>query len=397
MGLVRLLHVADTHLGVVPYGLAERERDFYDVFREVVDIAIGRRVNAIIHGGDLFHTSRPKPTTLIRAVRDLQRLRDAGIEFIVAPGNHELPKGEHVGSPVRLLEILGLARSSHGFDKPDVYSLGGVDVIVFSEWSSGLLVNFDPLSLPTTHVKIALAHVSLCDALLQAENVPESSCPSRVYSSLIRKGYSYVALGDIHTRWVGSLEDGTPIVYPGSTEYLGVDEYERDPERSVYIVDVEGPGDVKFERVKLESVRPWIVVEGDVNNVYKMVQGIKKPGGKEPIVIVRVKGGISGLSRERLLNILESLRKSNSILYYNVEVEGGRFSPRPTQRQAQAKVSVESVIRDVVKCNEAVNLIKKIIEDPKLAGDFIEELERDESIVKCLENARDASRRLRAL
>ncbi|MDM7274588.1 MAG: exonuclease SbcCD subunit D [Thermoprotei archaeon] len=396
MGLVRLLHVSDTHLGAVPYGLPERERDLYDAFREVVDIAIGRGVNAVIHGGDLFHSSRPKPRTLIMVVRELMRLKDAGIEFIVAPGNHELPKGEHVGSPVRLLEVLGLARSSHGFDRPDVHGLGGVDVIVFSEWSSGLLAKLDPSSLSPSHVRIALAHVPLCDALLQVESVPETSCPSRVYSSLIRRGYSYVALGDIHTRWVGSLEDGTPIVYPGSTEYLGVDEYRRDPERSVYIVDVEGPGEVKLERVRLKSTRPWILVEGEAGNVYKAVQDIRKIGDKEPLVIVRVKGGISRLARNKLVSALEGLRRSNTILYYSVEVEEGKLFPRPPQQQGQARVSVESVIRDIVKCDEAVNLVKSIIEDPKLAEKFIDELERDENIVKCLENSKASTRRLRS-
>ncbi|MEM0106356.1 MAG: DNA repair exonuclease, partial [Zestosphaera sp.] len=107
---MHLLHVADTHLGSSrPSGLRERELDFYDVFDEVIEIAIKEGVDAVLHCGDLFDEPRPSPQAYSYAVKSLKKLRDSGIDFLVIAGQHDQPKISAL-SPIKVLEEVGLAK-----------------------------------------------------------------------------------------------------------------------------------------------------------------------------------------------------------------------------------------------------------------------------------------------
>jgi len=104
--MARLLHTSDTHLGYRQYHLDERRQDFADAFAEVVSAAIQQDVDAVVHAGDLFHTSRPGITPLQTVLTELQRLQDANIPFLLIVGNHERT---HDRNWVELLQEIGLA------------------------------------------------------------------------------------------------------------------------------------------------------------------------------------------------------------------------------------------------------------------------------------------------
>lgn len=104
--MARLLHTSDTHLGYRQYHLDERRQDFADAFAEVVSSGIERDVDAVVHAGDLFHTSRPGITPLQTVLTELQRLQDAEIPFLLIVGNHERT---HDRNWVELLQEIGLA------------------------------------------------------------------------------------------------------------------------------------------------------------------------------------------------------------------------------------------------------------------------------------------------
>jgi len=104
--MVRLLHTADTHIGYRQYHLDERRQDFADAFTEVVSAGIQEDVDAVVHAGDLFHTSRPGITPLQTVLTELQRLQEASIPFLLIVGNHERT---HDRNWVELLQEIGLA------------------------------------------------------------------------------------------------------------------------------------------------------------------------------------------------------------------------------------------------------------------------------------------------
>jgi len=393
--LFRFIHVSDTHLGRRPYGLPERERDFYEAWLWVVRKALEFRVDAVLHAGDMFDSSRPTPLAYIKAIEGLRVLEERGVKFLVAPGNHELPRAAGVGSPVRVLErVSSNVIAPQDPEKPYIVRLHNATVIVFSEWASHMLSSLDPRSTAGSEGPlVGLAHVTLCDAMSEAEGVPVQQCmrgPRKLMSNSVRQGYSYLALGDIHTPWA-RLGVKPPMAYPGSTEYIAIDEYIRNNSRYVYLVEVDGNEVSRFERIRIEVVRPWIVVEGDYNTVKSSIEGVKRGPGKEPILYARVKSPLDQARRRALLSLLERLRGEGRILHYILDVEDKSAVGERRVVGPPRQVSVEAILEELVgKCGEsarskAVRALLELISNPEAAPRFVDELGRDQELLDCLE------------
>ena len=44
---MKFSHISDTHLGLIQYGLEEREQDIYDSFNQAIDISIQDKVDFV--------------------------------------------------------------------------------------------------------------------------------------------------------------------------------------------------------------------------------------------------------------------------------------------------------------------------------------------------------------
>jgi len=109
--------MSDSHLGFRQFtriapagdeyaGLNQREVDTYRAFHWAVDEAIGRRVDLVVHSGDMFDSPRPSNRALVEAISGVKRLGEAGIQFAVIAGNHSTPRLRRTGSVFRVLEHL---------------------------------------------------------------------------------------------------------------------------------------------------------------------------------------------------------------------------------------------------------------------------------------------------
>ncbi|TBR07547.1 MAG: metallophosphoesterase, partial [Candidatus Nitrosotenuis sp.] len=67
-------HVSDTHLGLMQYGLEERENDIYSAFNESVDTSIRDHVDFVIFAGDIFHVPNPSGMAIVQMANALKRL-----------------------------------------------------------------------------------------------------------------------------------------------------------------------------------------------------------------------------------------------------------------------------------------------------------------------------------
>jgi DNA repair exonuclease SbcCD nuclease subunit len=100
---MKILHVADTHLGYSAYrkateeGINQREMDVYNAFEQFVDYAVNIKPDLIIHAGDLFDNVRPNNRAISFAVDQLNRLSKKEIPIIIIAGNHEHPKLRETG------------------------------------------------------------------------------------------------------------------------------------------------------------------------------------------------------------------------------------------------------------------------------------------------------------
>ena len=108
--MVRIAHLADTHLGYKQYNLEEREKDIYDVLEEIGDKILEEHADIVIHSGDLFDSPRPTTQAYYAFKRFLKRL-DGKVEFFAVLGDHDKPKTRGM-PPHRLFEdqirILGV-------------------------------------------------------------------------------------------------------------------------------------------------------------------------------------------------------------------------------------------------------------------------------------------------
>ena len=100
---MKILHVADTHLGYSAYrkatddGINQREIDIYDSFEQFVDYVIKSKPDLVIHAGDLFDSVRPNNRAIIFSIKQILRISKQKIPFVFIAGNHEHPKLKETG------------------------------------------------------------------------------------------------------------------------------------------------------------------------------------------------------------------------------------------------------------------------------------------------------------
>jgi exonuclease SbcD len=109
---MRILHLADTHLGYSAYrkvteeGINQREIDIYNAFTQCIDYAIKTKPDLVLHAGDLFDSVRPTNRAITVALQQILKLSKENIPFIVISGNHETPKLRETGNIFTIFEHL---------------------------------------------------------------------------------------------------------------------------------------------------------------------------------------------------------------------------------------------------------------------------------------------------
>ncbi len=95
---MKIIHFSDTHLGFSDLditnaeGVNQREADFYEAFKDVIDAIILAMPDYVIHTGDLFHRASPSNRAITFALTQLKRLEKLNIPLIIIAGNHSTPR-----------------------------------------------------------------------------------------------------------------------------------------------------------------------------------------------------------------------------------------------------------------------------------------------------------------
>jgi len=235
---MRILHVADTHLGTRQYGLDARRRDFAAAFRQTVDRALEHGVDGIVHAGDLFNDRSPLMEDLTDVVRELGRLRDAGIPFLGVVGNHEGKRGLQW---LDLFEHLGLAVHLRD-DTP--YEVEGVPF-----WGRDFCGRrAGEVAPPEVRGGVLVMHQMLDQvAYIQGE---------LKLADLAACGAEVVLLGDNHEHEVWR-EGGVLVTYSGSTERWSAGERKR---RGCTLLDLDTGA---LQRLELDTRRFLFLEEPD--------------------------------------------------------------------------------------------------------------------------------------
>lgn len=294
----KFIHLADTHLGLNWPAIGRHEKIQIPVygkaFAMIVDAAIEKHVDFVVHAGDLVDRPRPPTTAWNRLLQELPRLKEAKIPFIITVGSHDKPESyfDRAGGDVlHLLDSrLGLVRRVDTDQDPfvNIDTKGGKKVTVYGLGDHGQeqVENLQQLSKHMNEendFSVLLMHGSVSSISPVIGPIIETE----TISQLLSKRYvDYVALGHNHKRW----EHKDLHVYnPGSPEYTSfadaptityvidgttLKEDSREPaEHGYYLVEVTGEivkaqfntlptRDVKNIQVRFNRASPSQVIEG---------------------------------------------------------------------------------------------------------------------------------------
>ncbi len=231
MNSLRILHVADVHLGVKFKGLPpekaqSRREDLKKTFSKMIDLARSSKTNVLLIAGDLFDDPHPSPSLVSFAINEFKK---AEIPIFLVPGNHDpMVKGcvytendfpsnvtifdtEFSCKKVGDLAVHGIAYDPEKFDKHILKDL--------------------PEPLPDKY-NIALVHGSYKFMDFGDENYYPIE-KEEIESSKM----DYIALGHFHNFY--EINTSVPACYPGTPEGLGFNDT---GSRGVVIVDLDKNG-----------------------------------------------------------------------------------------------------------------------------------------------------------
>jgi DNA repair exonuclease SbcCD nuclease subunit len=251
---LRFVHFADVHLGNRQYGLNERVKDFAVAYRDAINYCETVCPDFVLLAGDLFESSTVDPSTLLVAMKGLERLRKKDIPVFAIEGNHDKPARQGVSNWlwflgqegfIHLLDIAPAKDGGFQISRWDPKSrrgtyvdFEGVRIFGIGYYGArlpGIVSNFADQAKDISTDGI---HHSLCMLHTGIDDVVEYNQSGATASSLspLRDLIDYAALGHIHHRFEIPQDGHSPpwIFNPGSFETCSAAEAGR--EKGLYDV-----------------------------------------------------------------------------------------------------------------------------------------------------------------
>lgn len=356
---MKLLHIADIHLGMENYGkidkktgLHSRLLDFLNCFDYAVNFALKNKIDFFLFAGDAFKTRDPSPTYQREFAKRIKRIASANIPVVLVIGNHDLP---NVSGKADTLEIYKTLEVENVYvsRKPEIFyftklegrwqleSLGSKNQ---TEIRSMGKPSFQIATLPwlsksefltsqefqdkTISETYDLMTKKLIKKILDLENQINFKIPAvlighatlagatfgseqKAYvgndillplNVIIQKPWSYVGLGHLHKYQI--LSKNPPVIYSGSIDRIDFGEEKED--KGFVVIDISHQSQAQIQFIKTPA-RKFLTIkvkisESDINPTETILYQIKKNNLKEAIVRILIE------IPEDLVKSLNSLR-----------------------------------------------------------------------------------------
>jgi exonuclease SbcD len=354
---IRLLHLADIHIGMENYGRIDpatgihgRVLDFLRRFDEVIDYGLARDVDLVVFAGDAFKTRDPNPTYQREFARRIKRLSDVGVPTVLLVGNHDLPAMEKKANSLDIFRTLAVPNVIVGW-RDELFGIetkrGPVQVAcvpypmrqrllardeyrgrnleeldraltdVVGDIVRGLATQLDP-AIPS----VLAGHFTVGGATFGSErSVMIGSDVVVLKSVLADPAWDHVALGHIHKHQ--ELNGGAypAIVYPGSLERIDFGE-ERDPKGFCWVELARGQTRWQFIEVKARPFATlWVDARDADNPTQAALEEIARRDVTETVVRVNVKLRAHQETQLREKDIASALKGASYIAAISKDVE----------------------------------------------------------------------------
>lgn len=269
---MRFIHTADLHLdsplrGLSAYADAPAERlrtATRDAFQNLVTQAIDEQVDFVVVAGDVYDGDWKDFNTGLFFVRQMGRLRHAGIPVYLLYGNHdadsEMTRGLELPDNVYVFS----SRKAETFriDNKKV-ALHGRSFKVAATTENLLPSYPEPVD---GWLNIGVLHTALEG---NAEHAKYAPCS---VAELQAKGYQYWALGHVHEHWM--QRGDVTIAYPGNLQGRHIRELGA---RGALVVTAEDGEITDVERLEVDVLR-WHALEVDISEVSDRQGAIREVG-----------------------------------------------------------------------------------------------------------------------
>lgn len=322
MGVVRILFLADTHLGFdYPFNprIKRRRRgdDFFLNFSRALEPARSGKVDAVVHGGDILFRSKVSARLVDMAFAPLKDIANRGVKVFLVPGNHErsrIPFG-----------LLAVHKNIHIFSHPSTFVLKcqGTTVALsgFPYWRHNVRRQFPSILEETgwrqvehnSHAKLLCVHHCFEGAKVGPSNYTFRNGEDVIKTSDIPAEFQAVLSGHIHrfqvlTSSLNGLDLKAPIFYPGSIDRTSF--AEKDEPKGYLILEItpDSKGSIlsKWQFHELPT-RPMIKVPIDITGLdpHQLRNRLKISLGRiDPNSIVRIE--IQGKYEEKCFQVLRA-------------------------------------------------------------------------------------------
>jgi exonuclease SbcD len=282
-GGMRVLHTSDWHVGRTFHGrdlLADQE----SVLGGLADVIADQHVDVVVVAGDLYDRAVPSGEAVAACTRILSRIRSAGAELVVTPGNHDSAArlgafgdfaaagGLHlrtritdVGGPVLIEDAHGPvafygipylepepARQALGV--PTARGHRGVLGEAMDRIRTDLAARPGTRSVVLSHAFVVGGESSESERTIAVGGVEQ--VPASVFD-----GVDYVALGHLH----GPQALAEHLRYSGSP--LAYSFSEAGHRKSVWLVDLDKAGLAGVRRHDLPIPRELATLRGEIDDL----------------------------------------------------------------------------------------------------------------------------------
>lgn len=286
---MRFMHLGDLHLGkrVNAFSMVEDQRH---ILRELTDIALEKKVDAVLVAGDVYDRPTPSVQAVELADEFITSLVEAGIKVLVIGGNHDSTarlafasritreKGLHIAKPyagklewvdledgdggavrVHLLPFISPFEVRRHFEDREVvtYDDAVAAAVAGAEMGPGHNV------LVAHQLVLGTGEVTRSDS----EQVSIGGIDEVPASHL--GAFDYVALGHLHApQWVSRGGDGSPagaIRYCGSPLKYSFSEVNQ--RKSVTIVELSADGAPQIEELELHPLHGMRELRGTIGEL----------------------------------------------------------------------------------------------------------------------------------
>lgn len=358
----KIAHLADTHLGYRQYGLIEREKDFYESFRRIIDDIIDKNVDYVIHSGDLFEQAKPPIEALLVAQQCFEKLFENNIPVYVIAGNHDVVQKSGIVIPQKLYESEKfhiLNNDNRIMELEDNIVLCGLPYYPkhVEKYLKGVLheiyeeVKNYPYKILMLHGSTSKHFQLECE--FELDTIPE--------------GFDYYAMGHLHKRIIEKNFKEGILSYPGSTEIKGRDEIaDYNINRKGYnlvTIDEElnvEKVDIPLERKFIDREIKYYELDEKLDSLEKEInETILSTTDKKPVVLLTITEGDFKQSevaekvyeklKEVTLNVRLRYQPTEDIPGNNDPDKPRKFDPRSVLQDELAKTFEGETENEITK------------------------------------------------